>query len=207
MVQVTFKGQDHIRVDQIIEVARQRFGIYGYEKTTMQEVARDLQISKGSLYYYFPDKEHLYKAIFSHEHEVFITAIRDEISRSSDPVEMLEKFIATRMELFRSLMNLSNARMDTPFMLPAFLHEILIRNRQQEKAILIEILENGISGGLFIQEDSAGLAELLLDLLKGLRMIMMKERTLQMSSDEPYRLMEQRTHKLTQLFIRSIKKK
>jgi len=204
MVQITFKGQDHIRVDQIIEVARQRFGVFGYEKTTMREIARDLQISKGSLYYYFPDKEHLYKAIFSHEHEVFITAIRDEISRSSDPVEMLEKFIATRMELFRNLMNLSNARMDIPYMLPAFLHEIVIRNRQQEKAILIEILENGIAAGVFNEEDPAELSDLLLDLLRGLRMIMIKERTMQMSSDEPYRLMEQRTQKLTRLFLKSI---
>lgn len=204
MVQITFKGQDHIRVDQIIEVARQRFGVFGYEKTTMREIARDLQISKGSLYYYFPDKEHLYKAIFSHEHEVFITAIRDEISRSTDPVEMLEKFIATRMELFRNLMNLSNARMDTPYMLPAFLHEIVIRNRQQEKAILIEILDNGIAAGVFNEEDPAELSDLLLDLLRGLRMIMIKERTMQMRSDEPYRLMEQRTQKLTRLFIKSI---
>lgn len=204
MVQITFKGQDHIRVDQIIEVARQRFGIFGYEKTTMREIARDLHISKGSLYYYFPDKEHLYKAIFSHEHEVFITAIREEISRSTDPVEMLEKFITTRMELFRNLMNLSNARMDTPYMLPAFLHEIVIRNRQQEKAILIEILENGIAAGVFSREDPAELSDLLLDLLRGLRMIMIKERTMQMSSDEPYRLMEQRTQKLTRLFIKSI---
>lgn len=204
MVQITFKGQDHIRVDQIIEVARQRFGVFGYEKTTMREIARDLRISKGSLYYYFPDKEHLYKAIFSREHEVFISAITDEISRSSDPVEMLEKFIATRMELFRNLMNLSNARMDTPYMLPAFLHEIVIRNRQQEKAILIEILENGIAAGVFNEEDPAELSDLLLDLLRGLRMIMIKERTMQMSSDEPYRLMEQRTQKLTRLFIKSI---
>ncbi len=204
MVQITFKGQDHIRVDQIIEVARQRFGVFGYEKTTMREIARDLQISKGSLYYYFPDKEHLYKAIFSHEHEVFITAMRDEISRSTDPVEMLEKFIATRMELFRNLLNISNARMDAPYMLPAFLHEIVIRNRQQEKAILIEILENGIAAGVFNEEDPAELSDLLLDLLRGLRMIMIKERTMQMSSDEPYRLMEQRTQKLTRLFIKSI---
>lgn len=50
----------------IIEAARKRFAHFGVAKTTMNEIAEDLSISKASLYYYFPDKLNLYAAVLEH---------------------------------------------------------------------------------------------------------------------------------------------
>jgi AcrR family transcriptional regulator len=47
----------------IIEAAQKRFSHFGVGKTTMNEIADDLSISKASLYYYFPDKLNLYAAV------------------------------------------------------------------------------------------------------------------------------------------------
>ncbi|WP_256441221.1 TetR/AcrR family transcriptional regulator [Chitinophaga sp. HK235] len=47
----------------ILEAALKRFKRFGLSKTTMEEIARDLEISKGSLYYYFSDKESIYVAV------------------------------------------------------------------------------------------------------------------------------------------------
>ena len=43
----------------IIEGAAKRFIHYGINKTTMNEIADDLSVTKPSLYYYFPDKSSL----------------------------------------------------------------------------------------------------------------------------------------------------
>ncbi len=53
---------DHKKV-MILEAALKRFKRFGLSKTTMEEIARDLDISKGSLYYYFTDKESIYVAV------------------------------------------------------------------------------------------------------------------------------------------------
>lgn len=45
--------------EQIIEGAIKRFIHFGINKTTMNEIADDLSVSKPSLYYYFPDKTSL----------------------------------------------------------------------------------------------------------------------------------------------------
>ncbi len=45
--------------DLIIEGAIKRFIHFGINKTTMNEIADDLSVSKPSLYYYFPDKTSL----------------------------------------------------------------------------------------------------------------------------------------------------
>ena len=59
------------KTDLIIEAAQKRFGLYGVEKTSMREIANDLKLSKASLYYYFPDKESLYKAVVEKEQKEF----------------------------------------------------------------------------------------------------------------------------------------
>lgn len=42
--------------EQIITAALRRFAYYGYHKTTMNEIADDLHITKANLYYYYSDK-------------------------------------------------------------------------------------------------------------------------------------------------------
>lgn len=48
----------------IIEGAIKRFIHYGINKTTMNEIAEDMSVSKPSLYYYFPDKTSLILGVF-----------------------------------------------------------------------------------------------------------------------------------------------
>ena len=67
------------KMQQIIDVAQKRFGVYGLEKTSMREIAEDLNLSKASLYYYFPDKESLYRAVVEKEQDEFIAKISENI--------------------------------------------------------------------------------------------------------------------------------
>ncbi|GHE32892.1 TetR/AcrR family transcriptional regulator [Sphingobacterium griseoflavum] len=52
--------------DQIIQAALKRFAHYGFNKTTMSEIAVDLNITKANLYYYYPDKNALIKDVLVH---------------------------------------------------------------------------------------------------------------------------------------------
>lgn len=205
MVHITFKGSDPIRVEQILEVASQRFGRYGYEKTTMREIARDLRISKGSLYYYFPDKEHLYKAIFVREHNQFIDAIREEIGRLVSSADMLEKFVVTRLELFRNLINLAKARLDPAYFVQGFMKDIIQKNRQQEHEFLTEIIETGVKNGEFVVDDPAETADLLIDLLKGLRQIMLRETLNPAEIEDTYKVVEKKTRLLVSIYIKAMR--
>ena len=51
------------RKEEIIEVAIRRFSHYGFSKTTMNEIADDIKITKANLYYYYPDKIALIKDV------------------------------------------------------------------------------------------------------------------------------------------------
>jgi len=45
--------------NQILDAAFERFGRYGFGKTTMAEIARDCQMSAGNLYRYYPNKKEI----------------------------------------------------------------------------------------------------------------------------------------------------
>jgi len=51
------------RKNKIIQATLQRFAHFGIAKTSMNEIAEDMRISKANLYYYFPDKETLIREV------------------------------------------------------------------------------------------------------------------------------------------------
>lgn len=55
------------RREQILEAAKGRFQRYGYSKTTMEEIAADAAISKGTIYLYFENKEDVFNELLARE--------------------------------------------------------------------------------------------------------------------------------------------
>lgn len=52
---------------QIMEGARAEFMKSGFDGTSMNDIARTAGVSKGTLYVYFPSKEHLFEALIREE--------------------------------------------------------------------------------------------------------------------------------------------
>lgn len=48
------------KITRLFEAATKRFGEYGYSDTTMESIAEEAGVSKGTLYYYFDSKEELF---------------------------------------------------------------------------------------------------------------------------------------------------
>jgi TetR/AcrR family transcriptional regulator len=207
MVQIIFKGHDHIKADQIIEAAQMRFAQYGFEKTTMKEIAGDLNMSKGSLYYYFPDKENLYKAIVKKEHELFIREMRAEMERSSGPGAILRKIVQVRQEVFKKLINLGRTHLELFPEIHMFMKETIADLRKQEKEIIMGIMERGIAEGIFDIENVEETADLLLDLLRGLRLTMLKGIANFHDLNKEYKQMTRKTSQLVDIFIKGISRR
>lgn len=133
------------RVLLIVDVAQKRFGLYGVEKTSMREIADDLKLSKASLYYYFPDKESLYRAVVEKEQVEFILKISERILRIQEPDQLLREYANSRLSYFRTLLNLSRLRFENYSNLKPVFRETIQLFKEKEKEIIIKIFEKGIS--------------------------------------------------------------
>src|SRR5580765_7709635 len=60
-------AEDNAKRRQIIEGAREAFLAQGFDAASMNDIARAAGVSKGTLYVYFQDKEHLFAEIVQEE--------------------------------------------------------------------------------------------------------------------------------------------
>lgn len=63
------------RLADIIRAAERRFVKHGPAKTTLDEIARDLRLSKSSIYHYFGSKEELYTEVIKKQAADYIKAV------------------------------------------------------------------------------------------------------------------------------------
>jgi AcrR family transcriptional regulator len=188
----------------IIETAQKRFGIYGIEKTSMREIADDLNLSKASLYYYFPDKVSLYRAVVEKEQDEFIIRISDRIITIHEPDRLLMEYAKSRLSYFRSLLNLTRLRLESMSDLKPVFRETLQAFKEKEKEIILRIFEKGTESGIFTIKDPDTTASLFLDLLKGLRLTVVNDRVTMTIEEKDFEELQQNTLAFTEIFIKGL---
>lgn len=93
--------------DLIIAAAIRRFAHYGFSKTTMNEIAEDVKITKANLYYYYPEKTALI-------HDV-ILAVTDDFRKLEQ--ELIEKSTSSIIDLVLALLELKSSFIEQHYML------------------------------------------------------------------------------------------
>lgn len=87
------KEREQIKIT-LSEAGERLFSKYGHKKTTVDDIAKEAGIAKGSFYSFFPSKEALYFHILEGMEESIHTAVIEEIFRNNeDPSEILKKMI------------------------------------------------------------------------------------------------------------------
>lgn len=192
------------KVDAIIAAAQKRFAVFGAEKTSMREIADDLHMSKASLYYYFPDKENLYKAVIEKEQNEFLATLERDVKLNPEPADFLRRYALNRLSYFRYLVNLGKIGPASMNEVRPLILECFLNFREKEKLILVEVLEKGKKDGSFTIENTDETASLYLEILRGLRSIFLSQRKLHIISDEEFRELSYIIEKASDIFIKGL---
>ena len=162
-------AQDQKR-EAIIEAAIKRFAHFGVAKTTMSEIAADLSLSKASLYYYFPDKLNLYAAVLTTITDAGAAADDQAIATEKDPFQSIVFFLGRRTDFIIKYHNiLEYLKTFSPATIPAELQPVFTGLKKRELQRVCDIVETGVSAGVFKIKDTKKTAELFFDFLEGFR--------------------------------------
>jgi len=82
------------RKEEIIRAASKRFSRHGFNKTTLEEIARDVRIGKPTIYHYFSSKDELFYNSVTFQSNQFIEDIKAIFNNQDLPVgaRLLEYF-------------------------------------------------------------------------------------------------------------------
>ncbi len=73
--------------EQILSAAISLFARFGYKKTTIDDIANELGIAKGTMYRYFVNKEDLYHQAMSDILDKWRLYVQNEVCKIKDPME------------------------------------------------------------------------------------------------------------------------
>ena len=98
------KGDDDEKREQkrnkIMQAALKVFSRKGYSPAALEEVAREASIAKGTLYLYFQDKADLFSSTILFVIDRLVEIMRENISESMGPLEMMRSIAYTELEYF-----------------------------------------------------------------------------------------------------------
>jgi len=138
----------------ILEAAEKRFSEYGYNKTTMAEIAEDVGMSAANLYRYYKNKEDIAAACtkchLNEKAEVLKEIVRNKNLTAS---EKLEQYVISTLHASQDAA-LENKKIDEVCGEVLKSNSEMIHNKiASSRALLIEILAHGNQSGEFNVDD------------------------------------------------------
>jgi AcrR family transcriptional regulator len=82
---------DHTVRDQIVEAAREHFSHYGYEKTTVSDLAKSIGFSKAYIYKFFDSKQAIGEAICAKTLSGIVATVEQAVASATTPTEKFRK--------------------------------------------------------------------------------------------------------------------
>ncbi len=90
------------RYQEVIDVAARIFNEKGYEATSIQEIAEEVGILKGSLYYYIDTKEDLLFSVIKEAYDAALGVIQELEQREGSALELIEALLEGHAAVFAS---------------------------------------------------------------------------------------------------------
>jgi len=155
--------------DAIIEGAIKRFIHYGINKTTMNEIADDLSVSKPSLYYYFPDKNSLILGVIDKIFSDYFEAVGKDLSIDMSIEERLTGFVEIKHRFFQKyyMLHLSGGSPDSSLN-SEVLREHFMKMKLKDENFHADIFKAAMEKGELAMADANKTAELYLLSLAGI---------------------------------------
>jgi len=155
---------------QIVDVARKIFTRYGFRKSTMEEIAAASRKGKSSIYYYFPGKEEIFKAVVEKEAGELQARLDKTIQLDASPLEKLKAYIFFRLHHVRTVENFYSALNEDSLSHLDFILEIRRGFDLEELKLVQGILEEGMQDGSFQLSSSEIGAIAISTMMKGLEL-------------------------------------
>ncbi|MCX7954352.1 MAG: TetR/AcrR family transcriptional regulator [Bacteroidales bacterium] len=130
--------------ENIIKTASNVFAHYGYAKTSIEQIAKELRKSKTVIYYYFKNKYELFEAVVDNEANQLKQKIEEEIKKQCKASEKLKCYIQIRMKELKKLINIYKALKDEYFDGIPEVNKIRRKFDEEETQYIKNILREGI---------------------------------------------------------------
>lgn len=138
---------------EILKSAAAAFRRRGYHGASVEEIADALRMTKGSLYYYFKNKEEI--LFFCHDWslDLLLGALRDARAQDARPDQRLRRLIVAFVHMILDELHGTALTLDPQALSPPLLRKVIAKRDQFDRG-LRDILQQGMRQGVFARGDA-----------------------------------------------------
>ncbi len=136
--------------EAIYEAALRVFARHGFGKTTVEDIARDLGMTKGNLYLYARGKRELYEKAVEHAMLRWQNRVREAVARENDARSMFTTLCTKAVEYLAMDDDFRRVLVHDPDIFPMFpVRDPFEKINKNSMAMIRYILEKGMAEGVF----------------------------------------------------------
>ncbi len=154
--------------DKILKVAIRIFSKYGFQKTTMDEIAKTAHKAKGSVYYYFNSKEDLFRAVVMYEINEIKAGLTRVIIQQKETSLMIKEYLLQRMTLLKPAVNYHETVMADFSEKYEFVEDIREEFTRFETDLFKAILDKGVEENKLDIHDTSATAHVIILAMKAI---------------------------------------
>jgi AcrR family transcriptional regulator len=98
---------------QILDAASECLARYGYDKTTLDDIAGRIGLNKTSLYYYYRNKESIFSDVIVQEAKLFLEALQHKAIKTRGCKNQILTYLTERFRYYQHVVNLHHLSMET----------------------------------------------------------------------------------------------
>jgi AcrR family transcriptional regulator len=134
---------------EILKSAASAFRTRGYHATSVDDIAQALRMTKGSLYYYFKNKEEILYVCHDHTLDLLLRVLRDIQGTGQAPADKLRAVVVAFVELMtEELHGTAAVTLDLKELSPPLRRKIIAKRDRFDRAVR-RIIREGIDQGVF----------------------------------------------------------
>jgi AcrR family transcriptional regulator len=150
-------------VERILDAAERLFKHYGYTKTTVADIAKDLGMSPANIYRFFSSKAEIHKAL---ARRMLEASLQVAIVNAARPVSATERLRDHFLEQHRITVETLLRENKVHEMVVVAIEEqwsVIEDHIQKIRSIVADVVRDGIAAGEFREQDADVAAECLCD--------------------------------------------
>jgi AcrR family transcriptional regulator len=158
---------------QILQAAKKLFATYGLAKITMEDIAKAIRKTRGSIYYYYKSKEEIVYAVIDLEIKEVRSAMEEAVSQASGTHEKISAFFVSKLQMSRTKYSFFDA-LESGMDSDSISNFKTTQNHHHERtlswegALLRQILMEGITNGELKAIDENAFDSIIFTLLSSL---------------------------------------
>jgi AcrR family transcriptional regulator len=135
-----------VKRQEIIQHSIGCFTRNGYHKTTLEDVAKEVNINKATLYHYFKNKEALFLQVMLEVSSTGIAALKTRTMRIRTTPKKILFFFAERLDFYLQVIRLNGLTREHLFTLQAFFEQVYLPEKELEIVFIAGLMREQYPG-------------------------------------------------------------